>query len=89
MKVLISRVVLLFCFGYAFEALLLGIGWLKIPGLATMIGISQIPSIAWAIGKPSPAEQRSLLTFMFVVQGFVFSVIAVGVWGITRLGKSR
>ena len=54
MKKLVSRVALLICFGYAFEALLLCIGWLRVPGLGEVLGISQLPSIAWAFGEPPP-----------------------------------
>jgi hypothetical protein len=88
MKKLFFRIALLIGFGYAFEALLLCIGRLGVPGLSTMIGISQIPSIAWAIGN-SPENQRGLLLFMFVVQGSIFSVIAIGVWFMSGLGRAK
>lgn len=82
-KKLISELALLVGLGYGFEALLLFIGWLRVPGLGPLLGITQIPSIAWAINQPpgpAPDGQRGLLVFMFLVQGFIFSAIAIVVW---------
>lgn len=93
MRQLISRLAFLIRFGYAFEALLLCIGRLGVPGLGPAIAITQIPAIAWALGVPppevAPNGQRDMFAFMFVVQGFIFSVIAIGVWFMVRPRKAN
>ena len=88
MKVLISRVALSICGAYAFEAFLLCVAWFEVPGLATVAGFLQIPSIAWALGMPppeiAPNGERDLFALMFLDQGFIFSLIALGVQFLIR-----
>jgi len=88
MKALISRVALAICAAYAFEAFLLGILWLNLPGLAPLAGLLQIPTAYLSLGIPPPAiapnGERDFMVLMFLVQGFVFSLVVLGVQFLAR-----
>ena len=85
-KALISRCALPMVYGYAFEALLLCILWFHVPGLGTLANVAgwlQIPAIAYRIDDTpppiAPNGKRDFFVFLFVVQGFIFSLIVMGV----------
>lgn len=68
---------------YTVEAVLLAILWFNVPFLAAIAGLLQVPSAAWALGVPSPElapdGKRDFFVFMFLVQGCIFSIVALGI----------
>jgi hypothetical protein len=95
MKALISRAALPICYGYAFEAFLLCILWLHVPGLGSVAAWLQIPAIGYGIGIAdtpppiTPNAKRDFFGFLFVVQGFIFSLIVMGVRFLIRRIRLR
>ena len=95
-KTLISRVALPICYSYVFEAFLLCFLWFEVPGLgiaADVAGWLQVPAIVYGIDIPPPSiapnGKRDFFVFLFVVQGFIFSMIVMGVRFLIRRMRLR
>jgi hypothetical protein len=93
-KTLDSNAALALCYGYVFEAALLCILWLDVPVIAPVAGLLQMPSALLGLGIPPPAiapnGTRDIVVLMFIIQGLLFSVVALGIKLVSRrFPKSR
>jgi hypothetical protein len=88
-----SRVALALCYGYGFEAALLCILWIGVPVLAPVAGFLQMPSALLGLGITPPADEpngtRVVMVLMFLVQGLLFSIVALGIKSYVAASRSH